>query len=113
MDDYNTAKVLNTFFSNTVSNFNIAEYWSCESLANNINDPILKCVIKYRNHPSILTIGEVCNKRPRLPFSFSKINREQILEEILTFETSKACQDTEIPTKIIKENANIFADILL
>ena len=28
-------------------------------------------------------------------------------------ETSKACQDTDIPPKIIKENADIFADILL
>ena len=26
---------------------------------------------------------------------------------------SKACRDTDIPTKIIKENADIFADILL
>ena len=24
---------------------------------------------------------------------------------------SKSCQDTDIPTKIIKENADIFADI--
>ena len=28
-------------------------------------------------------------------------------------ETSKACQDTDIPTKIIKENADVFAEILL
>ena len=28
-------------------------------------------------------------------------------------ETSKACRDADIPTKIIKENADIFADILL
>ena len=28
-------------------------------------------------------------------------------------ETSKACQDSDIPEKIIKENANIFADVLL
>ena len=28
-------------------------------------------------------------------------------------ETSKACQDTDIPTKIIKENTDILADILL
>ena len=113
MGDYNTAKVLNTFFSNIVSNLNIAEYSNCEPLANNISDPILKCVVKYRNHPSILAIGEVCKKHPRRPFSFSKINREEILEEILKLETSKACQDTDIPTKIIKENADIFADILL
>ena len=113
MGDYNTAKVLNTFFSNIVSNLNIAEYSNCEPLANNISDPILKCVVKYRNHPSILAIGEVCKKHPRRPFSFSKINREEILGEILKLETSKACQDTDIPTKIIKENADIFADILL
>ena len=35
------------------------------------------------------------------------------LGEVLKLETSKACQDTDIPTKIIKENADIFADILL
>ena len=113
MDDYNTARVLNTSFSNIVSNLNIAKYSNCEPLANNISDPILKCVVKYRKHPSILSIGEVCNKHPRLPFSFSKINRDEILEEILKLETSKASQDTDIPTKIIKENADIIADILL
>ena len=88
---YNTAKVLNTFFSNIVSNLNIAEYSSCEPLANNISDPVLKSVIKYRDHPNMLTIGEVCNKHQRLAFSFSKINRAEILKGILKLETSKAC----------------------
>ena len=77
MGDYNTAKVLNTFFSNIVSNLNIAEYSDCEPFASNISDPILKCVVKYRNHPSILAIGEVCDKHPRRPFSFSKINEKK------------------------------------
>ena len=101
MGDYNTAKVLNTFFSNIVSNLNIAGYSNCEHLANNISDPILKCVVKYRNHPSILAIGEVCDKHPRRPFSFSKINREEILGEILKLETSKASQDTDISKNLI------------
>ena len=56
---------------------------SCEPYASNISDPVLKCVVKYRNYPSILATGEVCNKHSRLPFSFSKINREEILTEIL------------------------------
>ena len=73
MGDYNTAKVLNTFFSNIVCNLNIAECPNCEPLANNISDPVLKCVVKYRNHPRILAIGKVCNKHPRLSFTFSKI----------------------------------------
>ena len=99
MGDYNTAKVLNTFFSNIVRNLNILR-----------TDLLLtiSAILFYSNHPSILAIEELCNKHPRLPFSFSKINREEILREILKLETSKACQDTDIPTKIIKENADIL-----
>ena len=74
--DYNTAKVLNTFFFNIVSNLNSAEYSNCGPLVNNISDPVLKCVVKYRNHPSMPALGKSCNKHPRMPFSFSKINRE-------------------------------------
>ena len=67
--DYNTANVLNAFFSNIVSNLNIAYNSNCEPLASNIRDPVLKCVVKYRNHPSILAVGEVCNEHSRhFPF---------------------------------------------
>ena len=113
MIDYNTGKVLNTFLTSIVSNLNIKECQNCEPLANNISDLVLKSVVKYRNHPRILAIIEVCNKHPRLSFTFSKINREKILGEILKLETFKACQDTGMPTKTIKEKADIFADILL
>ena len=75
MGDDNTAKVLNTFFSNIVSNLKIQGYSSCDPLANNIRDPVLKCIVKYRNRPSILAIGEVYDKNRRLPFSFSKIKK--------------------------------------
>ena len=78
MGHYNTAKVLNTFFSNIVSNLNIPEYSNCEPLANNISDPILKCVVKFKksknrkieksNFPSSLkkaNIAPVFNKSDR------------------------------------------------
>ena len=97
--DYNTAEFLNTFLSNTVSNLNIAEYSNSEPFAISIIGPVLKCGLKFRN-------------RTRLPFSFSKINREEILREVLKLKTFKACQDTGIPTKLLKENADVFADIL-
>ena len=45
-------------------------------------------------------------------FVFSGIGKEKILQEILNLDTSKACQDTDVPTKILKENADIFADFL-
>ena len=111
--DGNTAEVLNSFFSNIVSNLKTEGYSNCDPLANNIRDPVLKCIVKYRTHPSILAIGEVYNKNRRLTFSFSKIKREAILSDILKLETPKACQETNIPTKIVKENADIFDNVLV
>ena len=49
----------------------------------------------------------------KIAIFLSEINREEILREILKLETSKACQDTDIPTKLINENSDIFADVLL
>lgn len=48
-----------------------------------------------------------------MPFPFSNLNRAENLREILKLESFKACQHTNIPTKIIKENTNMSADILL
>ena len=104
---------MNTFFSNIASDLKIEGYSNCGLLVNNIRDPVLKCIVKYRNHPSILAIGELYNKNRELPFSFSKIHRDEVLSDILKLETSKACQDTDIPTKIVKENADIFANVLV
>ena len=42
-----------------------------------------------------------------------KINKEKILREYLKLETSKACQDADVLTKVIKESMDIFADVLL
>ena len=89
--DINTAQILNTFFFN------------------NINDPVIKSSVKYRNHPSILKIGEVCNRKQCFLFSFSHVDKE----EILSLYSTNVSQYTEIPTKIIKDNADIFSDFLL
>ena len=62
MGDDNTAEFFNTFFSNIESNLMSEGYSNCNPLANNIKDPVLKCRVKYRNHPSIFAIGEVYNK---------------------------------------------------
>ena len=54
----------------------MAEYSNCEALGTNVNDPVLKYVVKFRSDPSIRAIGELCSKHPRLLFYFSGINRE-------------------------------------
>ena len=78
-NDENTAQVLNTFFSNIVSSLNIPEYDTSDPISDNISDPIIKLIVKYRKHPSILTIGEVCKERKRtmLLFHFQKKLRKK------------------------------------
>ena len=66
--------------------------------------------MKYRDrHPSILTIGEVWKEKSDSPFPFNGIDKAEMLKDILNFDASKACQDTDVPTKILKKNTDIFA----
>ena len=44
-------------------------------------------------------------------FKFKCVKKDEILKEILNLDTSKACQDSDIPSRIIKENADAFTDI--
>ena len=113
-NDENTAQVLNTFFSNIVGSVNISEYVTNDPISDNISDPIIKLIVKNRKHPSILTKGEVCKERKKkhAAFSFSKVAKEEIFRNILNLHVSKACQYTDIPPKIINENADIFASLL-
>ena len=43
---------------------------------------------------------------------FFNEQKREILHEIVNLDASKLCQDTDVPTKIIKENADIFADFI-
>ena len=49
--------------------------------------------------------------RSSSPFSFSETCKE-ILKYIRNLGTSKTYQDTDVPKRVIKENADIFAEFL-
>ena len=57
--DNETADVLNTFFSNIVSNLNLPQYPISNPYYNKIKDPVLKAIVKYKDHPSIKVIERV------------------------------------------------------
>ena len=57
------AKELNKFFANAVKNLNIPNYENYNSLAENIDDPTLKAIAKWRSHPSILAIASEYKNR--------------------------------------------------
>ena len=70
--DKDIAHVLNTLFSNIVTNLKILGYTNYDPISSNISDPILQLIVGYRNHPSILTTEEVCNKSQKFSFLFHK-----------------------------------------
>ena len=76
----------------------------------NINDPFLKAIVRYRNHPSIVATKNFCNSKSH--FSFKNVQKEEILKELNNLNINKATQNTDILTKIIKENFDIFGDFI-
>ena len=63
--------VLNAFFSNIVQNIDIQHYNVDDPICENINDPLLKAIVRYRNHPSIVAIKKFCNSKSH--FSFKNV----------------------------------------
>ena len=75
-----------------------------------IEDPILRIIEQYKNYPSIVAINE---KKFNKQFFFKYIPQSDVeREKNLKLYVSKASQDSDIPTKIIKMNADIFAEVL-
>ena len=109
-NDEKTATVLNNFFSNVIMSPNIQQHNETGPKSQNINDPLIAAIIKYRSHPSIIAIKDKCNSD--LHFNFSFVEYDEIMKEINNLKTNKATQNTDIPTKLIKENSDIFADFI-
>ena len=104
------AEELNNFFANAVKNLNISSYENCDSLAENIDDPTLKAIAKWRNHPSILAIASEYKNRANVSFSF--VYQEDAFTEIKMLDVQKAIQESVIPIKIVKANKNFFAETI-
>ena len=70
----------------------------------------IRAILKYRNHPNILAICE--RKKAWINFCFKEVSIEETQKEILNLNNKKTSQNSDIPTKIIKENSDIFGKVL-
>ena len=108
--DKKVAKELNDFFSTIVMNLGISRPNDFDPLSENIRDKTIQAIVKYRDHPSIVAIKNKCNRTPY--FIFPNVSAEEITKEIRKLDPSRASHDNDIPTKIIKENADIFSKFI-
>ena len=80
-----------------VKTLGISDYMHSHPLAKEVNDPTLRAIMKYQNHPSVLTILD--KHKNNSIFTFSRVTKEEVLKEIGDLDTTKSSQDTNIPTK--------------
>ena len=79
-------------------------------MAEIIDDPTLKAIVKWRNHPSIPAVAS--DYKNRANFSFDFVSEEDVPTEIKMLDVSKAIQESDIPIDIIKANENFFAEAI-
>ena len=84
---------MNEFFCNVVTNLNIPQFNQIDPTSENISDSVIKVIVKYMAHPSIIGIKENCTSKS----NFEKVD---ILKEIKMLQSNKATQNTDIPTKL-------------
>ena len=70
----------------------------------------IRAIAKYRNDPSILAIRE--RKNAQINFYFKEVSIEEIQKEILNLNNKRASENSDIRTKIIKENSDTFEKVL-
>ena len=101
------AEKLNAFFNNTVKELNIKVKEDLLCDVSDIKDPVERAIQKYKNHPSIQMIKETFDSNKT--FSFDLVSSDTIFKEILSLDTKKATHSNDVPTKIVKANADLFS----
>ena len=75
------------------------------------DDTLSDIIRNFENHPSILKMEENINKN--VQFSFSLVTGDKVGKEINLHDISESQSHYDTPTKIIKDNWDIFSTLLL
>ena len=82
----NLLMYLMIFFINVIKNLNITVNGDILCEANNIKDPVLKAIEKYKKHPSIKAIAGLSKN---YNFILEKVSYEELLHKIKQLDTKK------------------------
>ena len=92
------------------SAFNIPQFNQTDQTSEKVSDSVVKAILKHRAHPSIIAIKENCTSKSNFNFSF--LAKMDILKEIKMLQSNKATQNTNILTKIINDNTDVFVEFV-
>ena len=95
-----------------MENLDIDETVASNIASSDITDTVFNAIKKYEDHPSIKKIKHFMSVKD-LQFSFNFETKNKILAEIHNLDKKKACKESDIPVKIIKDNIDIFSEFIL
>ena len=105
--DSEVADIFNSFFGNAVRNLNIDSYehfsfdeYFLRSEPEN-EDPIIRAIEKYENHPSIQKIKQIHISNS--VFSFKPTDLEQVIKEVNNLDETKSTPIESIPAGVLKD----------
>ena len=103
-EDQAVAEVFNKVFINIVLNLKISADHGYDNDFIATDCQVINAVNKFRNHPSKK------KKKNDQSFSFGPVTYDDVLKKVKTLDTAKPSQQSDIPTKILKQNSDYFAE---
>ena len=99
------AEKLSSYFETILENLEL------QNKPGNLTDGTLSDIImKFENHPSIMVIKDNINKNFKFPFS--TVACDEVGKDINQPNISKSQLHNDIPTKINKDNSDIFSNFV-
>ena len=108
-DDREICDIFNKFFVNVVPNLNIPGFTGSDNL-HVIGDSVQPILHKYRNHPSIIKIKE--KRESSEKFVFIYVSENEIRNLLRKLNARKLSEKSDIPIKQIKDNLDIFSQVM-
>ena len=104
-----TAEALNKFFENVIKSAMFLKYSEYDPSIDRVEYRTIREILRDRIHPSILAIHD--RKKAQINFCFKEVSIPEIEKEILNSNKKKTSENSDIPTKIIKENSYLFENV--
>lgn len=110
-DDLEIASIFNDYFCNLVPNLRIKLNENPQN-DNIFNDKSIETSLsKFANHPSVVKIKQFYGESGK-KLSFRRVSLSDVTKKIKDLDKNKTTQQSDIPTKIIQENSDIFGNVL-
>ena len=108
-DKKELCRTFSTYFANIVSDLQIRKIQDNASNIKSNHGPMLTAINTFRNQPSVVNIKQ---RKFNSTFSFKNTNENEVRKIMKNLNVRKICQGSDIPTKIIKLNIDLFSSFI-